>query len=72
MLLFVLLFYIIKLLVVLVVVVIVVAVAVVVVVVVRQTVGSISIKTLAYDCFYTLALCTASMIATSLLGLSRA
>ena len=35
------------------------------VVVVGQTVGSISSKTLAYDCFYTLELCTASMIATS-------
>ena len=38
---------------------------VVVVVVVGQTVGSISSKTLAYDCLYTLELCTASMIATS-------
>ena len=40
-------------------------VVVVVVVVVGQTVGSISSKTLAYDCLYTLELCTASMIATS-------
>ena len=40
-------------------------VVVVVVVVVAQTVGSISSKTLAYDCFCTLKLCTASMIATS-------
>ena len=38
---------------------------VVVVVVVGQTVGSISSKTLAYDCLCTLELCTASMIATS-------
>ena len=38
---------------------------VVVVVVVGQTVGSISSKTLAYDCLYTLELCTVSMIATS-------
>ena len=38
---------------------------VVVVVVVGQTVGSISSKTMAYDCLYTLELCTASMIATS-------
>ena len=37
-----------------------VVVVVVVVVVVGQTVGSISSRTLAYDC-----LCTASMIATS-------
>ena len=37
----------------------------VVVVVVGQTVGSISSKTLAYDCLYTLELCTVSMIATS-------
>ena len=36
-----------------------------VVVVVGQTVGSISSKTLAYDCLCTLELCTASMIATS-------
>ena len=35
------------------------------VVVVGQTVGSISSKTLAYDCLYTLELCTASMIAPS-------
>ena len=42
-----------------------VVVVVVVVVVVGQTVGSISSKTLAYDCLYTLELCTASMIATS-------
>ena len=40
-------------------------VVVVVVVVVGQTVGSISSKTLAYDCLYTLELCMASMIATS-------
>ena len=40
-------------------------IVVVVVVVVRQTVGSISCKTLAYDCLYTLELYTASMIATS-------
>ena len=40
-------------------------VVVVVVVVVGQTVGSISSKTLAYDCLCTLELCTASMIATS-------
>ena len=39
-----------------------------VVVVVGQTVWSISSKTLAYDCLYTLALCTASMIATKKLG----
>ena len=32
--------------------------------VVGQTVGSISSKTLAYDCLYTLELFTASMIAT--------
>ena len=51
--------------VVVVVVVVVVLVVVVVVVVVGQTVGSISSKTLAYDCLYTLELCTASMIATS-------
>ena len=38
---------------------------VVVVVVVEQTVGSISSKTLDYDCLYTLVLCTVSMIATS-------
>ena len=38
---------------------------VVVVVVVGQTVGSISSKTLAYDCLCTLELCTASLIATS-------
>ena len=30
-----------------------------------QTVGSISSRTLAYDCLCTLELCTASMIATS-------
>ena len=42
-----------------------VVVVVVVVVVVGQTVGSISSKTLAYDCLCTLELCTASMIATS-------
>ena len=41
------------------------SVVVVVVVVVGQTVGSISSKTLAYDCLCTLELCTASMIATS-------
>ena len=35
------------------------------VVVVGHTVGSISSKTLAYDCLCTLELCTASMIATS-------
>ena len=40
-------------------------ITIVVVVVVGQTVGSISSKTLAYDCLYTLELCTASMIATS-------
>ena len=40
-------------------------IVVVVVVVVGQTVGSISSKTLAYDCLYTLELCTASMIVTS-------
>ena len=39
-------------------------VVVVVVVVVGQTVGSISSKTLAYDCLCTLELFTASMIAT--------
>ena len=38
--------------------------ALVVVVVVGQTVGSISSKTLAYDCLYILELCTASTIAT--------
>ena len=38
---------------------------IVVVVVVGHTVGSISSKTLAYDCLCTLELCTASMIATS-------
>ena len=38
---------------------------VLVVVVVGQTVDSISSKTLAYDCLYTLELCTASMIATN-------
>ena len=37
----------------------------VVVIVVRQTVGFISSKTLAYDCLYTLELCMASLIATS-------
>ena len=42
-----------------------VVVVVAVVVVVGQTVGSISSKTLAYDCLYTLELCTASLIATS-------
>ena len=41
---------------------------VVVVVVIGQTVGSISSKTLTYDCLCTLELCTASMIATSSLG----
>ena len=41
---------------------------VVVVVVVGQTVGSISSKTLAYDCLCTLELCMASLIDTSLLG----
>ena len=40
-------------------------VVVVVVVVIGQTVGSISSRTLAYDCLCTLELCTASMIATS-------
>ena len=40
-------------------------IVVVVVVVVGQTVGSISSKTLAYDCLYTLELCTVSIIATS-------
>ena len=38
---------------------------IVVVVVVGQSLGSISSKSLAYDCLYTLELCTASMIATS-------
>ena len=38
---------------------------VVVVVLVEQTVGSISSRTLAYDCLRTLELCTASMIAIS-------
>ena len=38
---------------------------IVVLVVVGQTVGSISSKTLAYDCLYTLELCTESVIATS-------
>ena len=38
---------------------------VVVVLVVGQTVGSISSKTLANDCLYTLELFTASLIATS-------
>ena len=42
-----------------------VVVVVVVVIVVGQTVGSISGRTLAYDCLCTLELCTASMIATS-------
>ena len=42
-----------------------VVVVVVVVVVIGQTVGSISSKMLAYDCLYTLKLCTASTIATS-------
>ena len=37
----------------------------VVLAVVGQTVGSISSKTLAYDCLYTFELCTASMIANS-------
>ena len=46
-------------------VVVVVVVVVVLVVVVGQTVGSISSKTISYDCLYTLELCTASMIATS-------
>ena len=41
-----------------------VLVVVVVVVVVGRTVGSISSKTLAYECLCTLELCTASMIAT--------
>ena len=41
------------------------SVGIVVVVVVGQTVGSISSKTLDYDCLYTLELCTASLIATS-------
>ena len=41
------------------------SVVVVVVVVIGQTVGSISSRTLAYDCLCTLELCTASMIATS-------
>ena len=41
---------------------------VVVAVVVAQTVGSISSKTLAYDCLCTIELCMESMIATSLLG----
>ena len=40
-------------------------VVVVVVLAVGQTVGSISRNKLAYDCLYTLELCTASMIATS-------
>ena len=40
-------------------------IVVVVVAVVGQTVGSISSRTLAYDCLCTLELCTASMIATS-------
>ena len=39
-----------------------------IVVVVRQAVGSIFSKTLAYDSLCTLELCTASMIATSSLG----
>ena len=43
----------------------VVVVVIAVVVVVGQTVGSISSKTLAYDCLCTLEFCTASMIATS-------
>ena len=43
----------------------VVVVLVVVVVVVGQTVGAISSQMLAYDCLYTLELCTTSMIATS-------
>ena len=38
---------------------------IIIVVVLGQTVGSISSKTLAYDCLYTLELCTASLIATS-------
>ena len=37
-----------------------------IVVVVGQTVGSISSKMLAYDCLYTLELCTASMISSLL------
>ena len=40
-------------------------VVVVVVVVIGNTVGSISSRTLAYDCLCTLEFCTASMIATS-------
>ena len=40
----------------------VVVIVVVVAVVVGQTDGSISSKTLAYDCLYTLELCTASML----------
>ena len=46
----------------------VVVVVVVVVVAAGQIVGSISSKTLAYDCLCTLELCTTSMIATSSLG----
>ena len=51
-----------------VVVVVVVVVVIVVVVIVGQTVSSISSKTLAYGCLCPLELCSASMIATSLLG----
>ena len=51
--------------VVVVVVIVVVIVVLVVAVVVGQTVGSISSKTLVYDCLYTIELCTASMISTS-------
>ena len=40
-----------------------IVVVVVAVVVIGQTVGSISSRTLAYDCLCTLELCTASMIA---------
>ena len=39
-----------------------------VVVIVGHTVGSISSKTLTYDFLWTLELCTASIIVTSLLG----
>ena len=48
-----------------VVVILVVVIVVVVVADIGQTVGSISSRMLAYDCLYTLELCTASMIATS-------
>ena len=51
--------------VVVVVLVVVVVVVVIVVVVVVQTVGSISSKTLAYDCLCTLEVCMTSMISTS-------